>query len=424
MIFHQQNNIGKMKKINKRILNVKNRSGIATRIEWLLITVIMLACGEPNDTEPSVNFLKIYDDARFNASYIPIDIIQTEDEGFLILSGTRLESSDFIGVYILKVDKDGNFVHDIFFPETVVHPVADWLPVDDTYYFFAMDVTSLAVQLYGVSQGGNLLDPIGVNTTYPLHASVDGSNFILLSYDNESKSSILSTIASDGSIQSSKDFTIGPGDGIEEPIIDHFTRTGRQYPFLTGRSSDGLYYFSGFYNYTFSLVFSDLNSDDPSGVVQGQREEGGFSALIPLSSNVYAASRFNFGDNYTLPNTSISSTGISSITDLEGNPALEWVPNADVAIEKLIIGNIEVIVYASTTKNSQIMLSIYSANDGTWLGTDYLGYSTPYRLISLTESIDNGVAVLGATSVAGRFERICMFKLSEENLARIMGSER
>ena len=182
-----------MKKINKRILNVKNRSGISTRIAWLSIMVIMLACGEPNDTDPSVNFLKIYDDARFNASYIPIDIIQTEDEGFLILSGTRLESSDFIGVYILKVDKDGNFVHDIFFPETVVHPLADWLPVDDTYYFFAMDVTSLAVQLYGVSQGGNLLDPIGVNTTYPLHASVDGSNFILLSYDNESKSSILST---------------------------------------------------------------------------------------------------------------------------------------------------------------------------------------------------------------------------------------
>jgi len=120
--------------------------------------------------------------------------------------------------------------------------------------------------------------------------------------------------------------------------------------------------------------------------------------------------------------TTINSTGISSITDLGGNPSLEWVPNANVDIERLTIGNIEVIVYASTTKNSQIMLSIYAANDGTWMGTDYLGYSTPYKLISLNPTFENGLAVLGAAAVAGRFERICMFKLSEENLVRIMGN--
>jgi hypothetical protein len=191
---------------------------------------------------------------------------------------------------------------------------------------------------------------------------------------------------------------------------------------LTGRSGDGFYFFNGFYNYTFSLVYTDLNSDDPQGVVQGQREEGGFSALYPLASNTYSASRFNFGDNYTLPMTTISSTGISSITDLGGNPSLEWIPNASVDIQRLTIGNIDVMIFASTTKNSQIMLSIYAASDGSWLGTDYLGYSTPYRLVSLAPTIENGLAVLGATAVAGRFERICMFKLSEENLVRMMGN--
>jgi len=386
----------------------------------VLLSILVNACSEPNDTEPSVNFLKIYDDAHFNASYIPIDIIQTEDEGFLILSGTRLESSDFIGIYILKVDREGNFLNDIFFPETIVHPVAGWLPMNDTYYFFAMNATNLGVQLFGVSQGGNVLDPIDINTTYPLHASVDGDNFLLLSYDNNSKSSILSVVTPDGNIQASKSFSIGLGEGIEEPVIDHFTRTGRQFPFITGRSGDGLYYFNGFYNYTFSLVFTDLNGDDPAGVVQGQREEGGFSALLPLGSNVFFASRFNFGDNYTLPNTSISTSGISSITDLGGNPALEWVPDAHVAIENLTIANIDVILYASTTKSSQIMISIYATDDGSWLGTDYFGFSTPYKLVNLAKTIDNGVVILGSTAVAGRFERICMFKLSEENLARIM----
>lgn len=411
-----------MNRIENHNSILKNVSKYFYKIGIWLFLGLLIGCSDPNDIEPSVNFLKIYDDTRFNASYIPIDIIQTSDEGFLILSGTRLESSDFIGLYILKVDKDGNFVNHITFPETVVHPVAHWLPLNDTYYFFAMNATNLSVELYGVSNGGNLLDPVSVNMTYPLHASVDGNDLLLLSYDNNSKSSILSVVSPDGNILNSRGFTIGPGDDIEEPIIDHFTRTGRQYPFQTGRSGDGFYYFNGFYNYTFSLVFTDLNSDDPNGVVQGQREEGGFSALLNLNSNVYSASRFNFGDNYSLPMTTISSTGISSITDLGGNPSLEWVPNANVGIERLTIGNIDVIVYASTTKNSQIMVSIYAANDGTWLGTDYLGYSTPYKMISLTPTLENGLAILGSTAVAGRFERICMFKLSEENLVRIMGN--
>ena len=398
---------------------------------WTLILVVGLftglmmlsaGCSESNDTDPSVNFLKIYDDARFNASYLPVDIIQTEDEGFLILSGTRLESTDFVGTKVIKVDREGNYLNQITFPETVVHPVGDWLSLDGTYYFFAMDATNLSVLLYGVSAGGNVLDPVTVGTTYPLHASLDDGNFLLLSYDNNSKSTILSLVNPDGNIQRSKGFTIGPGDDVEEPIIDHFTRTGRQYPFLTGRSGDGLYYFNGFYNYTFSLVFTDLNADDPAGVVQGQREEGGFSALLALNGNEYSASRFNFGDNFTLPVTSIPSTGISSITDLGGNPSLEWIPNANVDVERLTINDMDAVIFASTTKNSQIMISIYDTSDGIWSGTDYLGFSTPYKLISLTPTIDNGLAILGSTAVAGRFERICMFKLSEENLGRIIGN--
>jgi len=213
---YQMNTMNTLKNIKDIFLN-----GSIRLMFFTLFVLLVFACSEPNDTEPSVNFLKIYDDSRFNASYIPIDIIQTNDKGFLILSGTRLESSDFVGVYIVKVDKEGNFVNDIIFPETVVHPVADWLQLNDTYYFFAMNATSLGVQLYGVSEGGNLLDPIDINFTYPLHASVVDNNFILLSFDNNDKSTILSIVSPNGDIHSSRGFTIGPGDDIEEPIIDH-----------------------------------------------------------------------------------------------------------------------------------------------------------------------------------------------------------
>ncbi len=410
-----------MIKLKENIIRLTLRKIAIIPVFVMLLLVFFSACdNESSEVEPSLAFLKIYDDARFNASYIPLDVIQTEDEGYLILSGTRIQSSDFIGVYVMKVDKAGNFVADIQFPETVIHPVGKWIFMNDTYYFFCMNASSLGVQLYGVTQNGNLLDPIDINTTYPMHATLDGNQFLLLSYSNNSKSTILSVLNSDGNMQMSKSFSIGAGEGIEEPIINHFTRTGKQYPFSCGRSGDGSYYFNGFYNYTFSLVFTDLISDDPTGVVQGQQEKGGFSAVFPLTGNLFAASRFNFGDNFTLPKTAINTNAISSGVDLGGNPSLEWVPDAHVAIERLNLVKQDVVLYGSTTKNSQIMLSMYDTNDGTWKGTDYLGYLSPYTLVSMEPTFDKGLAVLGITSVAGRFNRICLFKLSEKNLSEMI----
>jgi hypothetical protein len=96
------------------------------------------------------------------------------------------------------------------------------------------------------------------------------------------------------------------------------------------------------------------------------------------------------------------------------------VPDAHVAIERLNLVKQDVVLYGSTTKNSQIMLSMYDTNDGTWKGTDYLGYLSPYTLVSMEPTFDKGLAVLGITSVAGRFNRICLFKLSEKNLSEMI----
>ena len=79
---------------------------------------------------------------------------------------------------------------------------------------------------------------------------------MLLSYDNGNKESVISSGSVSGGVQASKGYSIGTGEDIEEPIINHFIRTGRQYPFEAGKVSNGLYFFNGFYNYTFSLVFT------------------------------------------------------------------------------------------------------------------------------------------------------------------------
>lgn len=389
-----------------------------------LLTLVALGsilAGCSNESDPELDqsfFTRIYDNDKFNASYFPIDIKQTSDKGYLILGRRRLDESNFTGVYLLKVDALGNFASETEVPEDFVNPVGPLMVSGSSFYFFSMTTVGLQTQLVEVSEAGELGTVVDVGGSYPAAAAQDGSNFLLLNYDNGSKESVMSVVSPSGAVLASKGFTIGAGDAVEEPIINHFLRTGKQLPFLVGKSPSGLYYFNGFYNYTLSLVFTDLNEDDPQGVIQGQQENGGLSYIIPTSGGKYAVSKFNFGDNYLIPAATLNTSGVSSSTDLAGNYLPELVPDAPVKILKAIVEGQELVIYASNTRSRQIALYAYTTSDGKLAGSRYLGFSNPFEVAALMTTQDNGLIVCGTTYLAGRFPRICLFKLPAEELAK------
>lgn len=388
----------------------------------VLSAMLMVSCVEETNPEfDQKSFTKIYDNNLFTTNYFPIDMVQTEDGGYLILGGRRLEDTNFTGIYLMKADEEGNFVSDIEVDESFVNPIAQLAFINNTYQFFCMDPLTLQVQL--AQTDANLeavnIAPVNGALYYPCAAQVDGNSFVLLSYNHLDKQSVLAVLNATGAVTQSRAFTIGAGEEVEEPIINHFIRTGRQYPFEAGRIQGGLYYFNGFYNYTFSLVFTNLNQDDPNGVIQGIQDDGGLSALQPLSATKFAAARFNFGDNYLLPNVTLNPTGISSSVDLAGNTFPELEPNARVKILRAAINNKNVLVYGSNTRSKQIGLYFYDEATGTFITSKYLGFSNPFEIAQVISTEDGGLAVCGTTYVAGRFPRIYLIKLHPDDLEKV-----
>ncbi len=390
-----------------------------TAVLIVCLCILSVSCSEKSDaTLDQDNFTSIFDNNQFSVSIFPIDVKQTADGGYLVLGERRLQNSNFRGIYLMKADKFGKFVNALEVDEQYVNPVPDLMLSGDQFYFFCMDGLNLQSHLVSVTQDtvAATITPVNGGLTYPSAASLEDNNFLLLSYDHSQKLTVVSRINTSAEVMGQPaGFSIGAGDEVEEPIINHFIRTGKRFPFQIGKVSGGIYFFNGFENYTFSLVFTNL--DAILGVVQGQQDDGGLSAIYPLGGDKFAAARFNFGDNYFLPNVNLSTNAPSIGVDLGGNTLPELVSNAPVKILRAQVSNKPVLIFASDTKSKQIGLYFYDEATGEFMSSRYLGFSNPFEVANIIQTADNGLLVCGTTYLAGRFPRICLIKLSEDELS-------
>ena len=380
---------------------------------FLLSTLIIVSCSEESNPKfDSQSFTHIYDNASFTSSFHPIDIVQTADGGYIFLNA-EWDTTQFTYINLLKVDKSGHYVSELSGGGDFRNAVGRLTVIGDSCYFFCMDEGANAY-LASVDVGLTAMKTRALGLRYPAVSTFNTTDgFILQSYNDDARESVLSTISTTGVIRS-KGFNVGVGDDlVDEVIQNNFLRSGKKLPMEVGKVSSGQYFFTGFYNYTFSLIFTDMNADDPTGVVNGSQDDGGYSSIVPISGNKFAGSRFNFGDNYFLPNTLINLTGDQIET---GFAMPELVSNAKVKILRATINAKNVLIYASDTKSRQIGLFFYDEATGVFISSRYLGFSNPFEVSNLITTADGGIAICGTTYLAGRFPRVCIFKLSEKEI--------
>ncbi|HVD97176.1 MAG TPA: hypothetical protein VNB90_03155 [Cytophagaceae bacterium] len=389
----------------------------------LFIAAILAGCDikKNKEVKPEKEFLKIYDDQSFSNSYIPVDLKQTSDGGYIILAKTRISASAFYGIYLLKADKQGNFVSQQLLPDYLVSPTNSLMQVGQDFYFFGMDGVTLESTLIKVDENGVATAVQQLSgILYPLSTSQDeAGNFVLQSYDRDNLQTMVSTVTPAGNIQNTASYDIGIGGfDAEQPIIDHLTGNGKALPFLSGSLGNGTYYFNGFYNYTFSLVFFNFGSTASPGVLQGYKDERCISSVLYLTDiNKFALSGYAYGNNtiYSSATVAFNAGAVASSSDLTGFSIPEFNADARVILKQENLDGKNTLIYGSDTRSGQIALYFYEASTGNFLSSKHLGYSNTFQFGNMIKTTDGGLAIVGVTYLSGRFPRLCLYKISSDS---------
>lgn len=399
----------------------------------LFIPVIFLsACLEESSEKlDKKEFTRIYDNPAFNSSFYALDMKQTADGGYLILGGkTEVvkeggESQNVnspLSVYLLKVDALGNVETELELDEAYTYPIGKLNQLGDSFYFFCMDAGTNAI-LVNVDQLATFSSTTTLSTSLSLplasSATLDGTGLLLLSYDNSTQESVMTRVSTDGQVSSETRFYTGAESPIDNLVIRHANREGTQFPFAIGQVSAGTYFFNGFIDYTFSLVFTNLGgNEDVDGIVNGQQENAGFSTVLPITGQTFAISTYNFGFNFLKPNATLNLTGTTSVTDIQASafsfPELE--ANARVKAIRAVLNSKNVIIFGSNTKSGQIGLYVYDETTGEFLSSKYLGYSNPFEIAALLQTPEGDLVVAGTTYIAGRLPRLCLIKVPKSDI--------
>jgi hypothetical protein len=390
----------------------------------LFVAVLFLSScdiSKNKDVKPETS-VKIYNNDNFSDEFIPIDIAQTSSEEYIFLAKTRIPLSDFYGVYILKADKDGNYISQSRPDEKYVNPVS-MITLNGNHYFFCMNSTSLQTSLMKIDGEGNAVEIASLEETYPLAASASAAGgFILLSYNREDLTSTLTETDITGNVLNKTSFETSYGDLDAEPmILDHLRGTGKTIPFFCGYADNNRFYFNGLFRYMTSLSYYNRSGDANAAVIQGYQKDLAVAAICQ-AGNKTALAKNEYGNIYFTPSASLTTSpgSISSVSDIAGFPMLELIKDAKVQIKVVKVNGRDYFVLASETKGKQIILYLYDKESGVLKGSRKLGYTNPYEFASFTTTKSNGIAVTGTTYIAGRFSRICLFLLSENDLKEIV----
>lgn len=382
-----------------------------------------------NKIQPDKEYIRYVNTSTIQTDLVPLDMVKTVDEGFLILGSSPSKELLYHQTYLLKIDKEGKYEWDTYLPSTFLNPVSSILAKDGSYYFFCMDLLT-GTHLVKINESTHTADPIKYwdEIQLPLHASAtpDGG-FLVLNAHLGDKWTGLTKIGPDLNATWRREYTFD--ENFSDVIDRHVKKESAPLPFFTGTVQNGgnvsAYYFNAYFDANFSCVFVNPTNGRTNGYTYlgGDRAYASMRNVLPLESGVFAMSWYDRNsNNYFVPRKDlvIQSPTPTAVTGLGGQRFADMEADSRVLCKRLILAGRDVLVYSANTKNKGIGLYAFDVSTGTFLGNKLLSLETPFEMGGFATTSDGGLAIMAKTYVLNRFPRVCLIKLSDEEVKKLV----
>ncbi|NJK85836.1 MAG: hypothetical protein HC906_07585 [Bacteroidales bacterium] len=395
----------------------------------LTLLLMLVSCDiKKSNTGPGTNFIRVYSDPVQNNAYFPADFIETEDKGFIIVSGRYGEEElNYPGTFLVKTDDQGMIKWTYTADGSVLSPVPDILNINGNYHIFCMQ-DNLRARLMRIEDNGSsgALAPVFEADAFnPLRAYHDNNgDVVLLSFDIIGNKTVISKYDQLMSRQWNR--VINAYLGSDYFVRYHLNKEDHEIPFFMGGITlNGLeshYYINCFTNTGLSTAFINAASGDFTGSIMGNTDEfnidAAYTSMMHLQDEVFTISRFHTRDNYIHSRQTLSILEHQHSTELTENPLN--VPELDeeaavISLKDMFNGK-EHVVLASTSKTNQVILYFFNTSENKLAKTKYLGHTNPIKVKAMKRGSDDSLVLLCQTWEAGRYQRIMLYKISMEEL--------
>lgn len=378
-------------------------------------------------TDPSESFVRVYDKPD-KSSYIAVDIKQLPDGGYIILA--------MVGhtPYILKLDKQGEFLWDTAVDtfSGYIDPIPNILVFNREYYFFCskapginMNQPIALLKLIETDTGpGEMTEvALGGNTgtseyIIPMDAKITpGEKILLLALDGFFNKTVILETGRDGSTVWENDY---PFDFV---CANTYPVTDKRYHFIELVETA----WGSYYNFqSFTDTSEEYGYPYCFGITGTSPWDGSFTGTYIPDTPFIAVD----WSGYTAAGAFIHDNTISFFINFPPEYAAwynvqqsELSESKPVCIKIMNVSYQKLVFFAGSTRGDKIVLYAYDWENGIWVppNKEYFGFTNIYEAAGMIETADGGLALLGTTYITGRLGRICLFKLSIEDLKDIVG---
>ncbi len=379
--------------------------------------VFLTGCDiKKSNSDPSDSFSIVYDHPDMNLSFYPIDMVQTGDGGFLVLSVyTDTALSTFPLIRLMKTDKSGTLVRELVVDDAYCSAVPALIPSGSSWRFTCMDAVNQNTKLMEVDENATSVAEVKeLDGKYPLYLyATSNDDFLVLTFDRIARTSELTLYSSPDEQEWQASYNIN--EDFKNQVETHLKKTGKQFPFFilqAGESTSMHYAVNCFFNYTMTLIFANPASGGRDGQVNTYQDDAAISSMVYLDGSRFALSRYYMGENYIFPSVELDQNGTQGADEFDDIHLSELAGDASVKSITATFHNRESEVFASQTKSNSLVLYFFNKADGNLLATKNISSTNPVKVAGLISTHDDGLAVLAQTYVAGRFPRIAVFKVA------------